>query len=157
MCPTAYYNIQPTILLPISYACLLCFYIFLSLRPDSSEAGLYRAMDASIIQIATFIISRASLLYSNPYWCWVSVVIVSSFGQKGNVSIRKNLMSGFSPYPSNLTRFFISSNKLQTLKKYFTLQFIWFTHIQFTHYIINIASKQQSIGALNTIVQHTLK
>ena len=115
------------------------------------------AMDASIIQIATFIISRASLMYSNPYWCWVSVVIVSSFGQKGNVSIRKNLMSGFSPYPSNLTRFFISSNKLQTLKKYFTLQFIWFTHIQFIHYIINIAPKQQSIGALNTIVQHTLK
>ena len=109
------------------------------------------AMDASIIQIATFIISRASLMYSNPYWCWVSVVIVSSFGQKGNVSIRKNLMFGFSPYPSNLTRFFISSNKLQTL------QFIWFTHIQSIHYIINIASKQQSIGALNTIVQHTLK
>ena len=54
MYPVTYYNIQPTILFPISYVRLFCLYIFLSMRPDSREAVLYRVLDTSIIQTATF-------------------------------------------------------------------------------------------------------
>ena len=53
MCPMNYYNIQPTILFPISNACPFCFYFFLSLRLDSRKGDLYSAMAASVIQIAT--------------------------------------------------------------------------------------------------------
>ena len=54
MCPATYYNIQPTVLFPVSHASPFCFYIFLSLRPHSKEASPYKVKDASIMQIATF-------------------------------------------------------------------------------------------------------
>ena len=49
----------------------------------------------------------------------VPVLIAPSFGPNGNVSIRKNLMSQFFPYPSDLVPSFVSLNLLQTLKKVF--------------------------------------
>ena len=109
MCPM-------TILFPISYACPFCFYIFLSLRPNFRKGGLYRAMDASVIQIATLQNISGIFDVFKSYRMLKSVLIVSSFEPNGNDSTRKNLTSRFFPYPSDLAQSFISLNKLQTLK-----------------------------------------
>ena len=141
-----YYNIQPTILFPIPYVCLFCLYIFLSLRPDSREAVLYRVLATSIIHIATFQNISGILVYSNCNWCRVSVLIAPCFWPGVNVSIQKNL--------SDLVRYFVSLNQLQTLKKVLLQNSLDWRRICC---IIYVASKQQSIGTLNTIAQHSLK
>ena len=91
MYPVTYYNIQPTISFPISYVCLFCLYIFLSMRPGSREAVLYRVLDISIIQTATFQNISGTLVYSNCNWCRVSVLIVPRreclYSKKSNVPI----------------------------------------------------------------------
>ena len=79
-----------------------------------------------ISRLLRFKTTLASFIYSNSNSFLASVLIVSSFGPNGNVSICKNLMYKFSLSPSYLVR---SPNKLQTLKKCFTFKF-FFTHIQ---------------------------
>ena len=154
MYPVTYYNIQPTILFPISYVCLFCLYIFLSLRPDSREAVLYRVLDTSVIQIATFQNIFGILVYSNCNWWRVSALIVPCFWRGVNVSIQKNLMPQFFLQLSDFVRYYDTLNQLQTLKKVlFQNSLDWRT----VYCIMYVASKQQSIGTLNTIAQHSLK
>ena len=90
-------------------------------------------------------------MYSNSNSFLASVLIVSSFGPNANVSICKNLMYKFSISPSYLVR---SPNKLQTLKN---VLFLIFFHSYTGHYIMYVASNQQSTRAVNTIAQRTVK
>ena len=130
------------------------YFAFLSMRPGSREAVLYRVLDISIIQTATFQNISGTLVYSNCNWCRVSVLSVPSFGPGMNVSIWKNLMSQFYPYLSDLVRSFVSLNQLQTLKNVLLQNSLgWRTVCCITY----VASKQQYIGTLNTIAQHSLK
>ena len=126
MYPVTYYNIQPTISFPISYVCLFCLYIFLSMRPGSREAILYRVLDISIIQTATFQNISGTLVYSNCNWCRVSVLIVPSFGPGVNVSIQKNLMSQF--FPRSFSMILCIVKSASNFKKSFTSKFAWLTY-----------------------------
>ena len=110
-----------------------------------------RAISGSNIQIVTFQTTLASFIYSNSNSFLASVLTVSSFGPNGNVSICKNLMYKFSLSPSYLVR---SPNKLKTLKKCFIFNFF---HSYTGHYIMYVASNQQSTRAVNTIAQRTVK
>ena len=122
------------------------YFAFLSMRPGSREAVLYMVLDISIIQTATFQNTSGTLVYSNCNWCRASVLIVPCFWPGVNVSIQKTL--------SDLVRYFVSLNQLQTLKKVLLQSSLDWRRVCC---IIYVASKQQSIGTLNTIAQHSLK
>ena len=124
MYPVTYYNIQPTISFPISYVCLFCLYIFLSMRPGSREAVLYRVLDISIIQIATFQNISGTLVYSNCNWCWVSVLIVPRreclYSKKSNVPIF--------PISKWFSTILCIVKPASNFKKSFTSKFAWLTY-----------------------------
>ena len=127
-------------------------YILLILRPYSRMLACKRAISGSNIQIVTFQNNSGIFyIYSNSNSFLASVLIVSSFGPNGNVSICKNLMHEFSLSPSYLVR---SPNKLQTLKKCFIFNFF---HSYTGHYFMYVASNQQFTRAVNTIAQRTVK
>ena len=126
-------------------------YILLILRPYSRMLACKRAISGSNIQIVTFQ-NNSGIFYVFKFYSFLaSVLIASSFGPHGNVSICKNLMFKFSLSPSYLVR---SPNKLQTLKKCFILNFF---HSYIGHYIMYVASNEQSTRAVNTIAQCTVK
>ena len=124
MYPVTYYNIQPTISFPISYVCLFCLYIFLSMRPGSREAVLYRVLDISIIQTATFQNISGTLVYSNCNWCRVSVLIVPRreclYSKKSNVPIF--------PISKWFSTILCIVKSASNFKKSFTSKFAWLTY-----------------------------
>ena len=94
------------------------------MRPGSREAVLYRVLDISIIQTATFQNISGTLVYSNCNWCWVSVLIVPRreclYSKKSNVPIF--------PISKWFSTILCIVKSASNFKKIFPSKFAWLTY-----------------------------